>query len=151
VKARRALPPEEAQEARPPQRKAAPAADPLGKPAPAARANASPPQDRSGEKRVRRGDVEIGAVLDLHGHTQDSAFAALARFLSRAQKRGDRVVIVITGVGRGGEGVLKRMLPGWLAAQNIRPLVAGYAPAHRAHGGAGAFYVFVKRARDARV
>jgi DNA-nicking Smr family endonuclease len=108
---------------------------------------APPPQNRSAEKRVRRGDVEIGATLDLHGYTQDAALAALLRFLHRAHKRGDRVVIVVTGAGRGGEGVLKRMLPSWLAMRDIRPLVAGYAPAHRTHGGAGAFYVFLKRMR----
>ena len=96
---------------------------------------------------MRRGDVEIGATLDLHGHTQDAALSALAHFLHRAHKRGDRAVIVVTGAGRGGEGVLKRMLPTWLATRDIRPLVAGYAPAHRSHGGAGAFYVFLKRAR----
>jgi DNA-nicking Smr family endonuclease len=105
-------------------------------------------QNVSAEKRVRRGDVEIGATLDLHGHTQDSALSALSRFLHRAQNRGDRAVIVVTGVGRGGEGVLKRMFPNWLAAKEIRPIVAGYAPAHRSHGGAGAFYVFLKRSRE---
>jgi DNA-nicking Smr family endonuclease len=105
-------------------------------------------QNVSAEKRVRRGDVEIGATLDLHGHTQDSALAALNHFLHRARKRGDRAVIVVTGVGRGGEGVLKRMFPSWLAAKEIRPIVAGYAQAHRSHGGAGAFYVFLKRLRD---
>lgn len=104
-----------------------------------------PPQDRAGEKRVRRGKLKIGATLDLHGHTQDTGRAALARFLRAAQARGDATVIVVTGVGRGGEGVLRRRLPEWLAASEVRPLVAGYAQAHRAHGGAGAFYVFVKR------
>ena len=103
------------------------------------------PQNRAGEKRVRRGKLSIGATLDLHGHTQDSGRAALARFLRAAQVRGETAVIVVTGVGRGGEGVLKRSLPEWLAAREVRPLVSGYAQAHRAHGGAGAFYVFLKR------
>jgi DNA-nicking Smr family endonuclease len=49
-------------------------------------------------------------------------------------------------VGRAGEGVLKRRLPEWLSEPDIRPLVSGFAPAHRVHGGAGAFYVFIKRA-----
>jgi DNA-nicking Smr family endonuclease len=102
-------------------------------------------QDRTREKRVRRGRLQIGATLDLHGHTQESGRAALARFLRAAQARGDTTVIVVTGVGRGGEGVLKRRLPEWLAAPDVRPLTSGYAQAHRAHGGAGAFYVFVKR------
>jgi DNA-nicking Smr family endonuclease len=107
-----------------------------------------PPPDRAGEKRVRRGKLEIGATLDLHGHTQDSGRAALTRFLRAAQARGDTTVVVVTGVGRAGEGVLKRRLPEWLAERDLRPLISGYAQAHRAHGGAGAFYVFVKRRRE---
>jgi DNA-nicking Smr family endonuclease len=69
------------------------------------------------------------------------------RFLQRAHARGDRLVIVVTGVGRGGEGVLKRRLPDWLAEAGARSLVSGFAPAHRTHGGAGAFYVFLRRPR----
>jgi DNA-nicking Smr family endonuclease len=106
----------------------------------------APPADRAGEKRVRRGRVEAGATLDLHGHTQQSGRAALESFLRAAQARGDRAVIVVTGVGRTGEGVLRRRLPEWLAERDLRPLVSGYAQAHRTHGGAGAFYVFIKRA-----
>ncbi len=118
-------------------------------PAPVVRMNTvPPPQHRGNEKRVRRGKLEIGASFDLHGHTQDSGRAALERFLRAAYKRGDRTVIVITGVGRGGEGILKRRLPEWLADRDIRPLVSGYAPAHRTHGGSGAFYVFLKRLNE---
>lgn len=107
----------------------------------------SPPADRAGEKRVRRGKVEVGGSLDLHGHTQQSGRAALVRFLSAAQARGDRAVVVVTGVGRAGEGVLRQRLPEWLAERDLRPLVSGYAQAHRSHGGRGAFYVFIKQAR----
>lgn len=106
---------------------------------------APPPQHRGNEKRVRRGKLAVDAKLDLHGHTQDTGRSALARFLRAAQARGARTVIVITGVGRNGEGILKRRLPEWLNERDIRPLVAGYAPAHRAHGGEGAFYVFIRR------
>jgi DNA-nicking Smr family endonuclease len=118
-----------------------------GQSAPAAPPQARPPQDRGGEKRVRRGALEIGVTLDLHGHSQDSARAALLRFLRRTQARGDRVVVIVTGVGRDGEGVLKRRLPDWLSEPDARNLVSGFARAHRSHGGAGAFYVFLKRAR----
>ncbi|QGZ97010.1 Smr/MutS family protein [Terricaulis silvestris] len=109
---------------------------------------ATPPANRAGEKRVRRGKLDIGASLDLHGHTQDSGRAALGRFLHGAAKRGERTVIVITGAGRGGEGVLKRALPEWLADSDLRALVSGFAQAHRSHGGTGAYYVFLKRPRD---
>jgi DNA-nicking Smr family endonuclease len=72
---------------------------------------------------------------------------ALKRFLTAARRRHHRVVTVVTGAGRGGEGVLRRSLPEWLADSDIRPLTSGYAQAHRSHGGAGAFYVFIKRVR----
>jgi DNA-nicking Smr family endonuclease len=145
VKARRPLPAadqDDASEERPALKRTA---SPAAKSAPPPRVKAAPPQDRGNEKRVRRGKLEIGAKLDLHGHTQDTGRAALARFLRAAQSRGERTVIVITGVGRGGEGILKRRLPEWLAERDIRALVTGFAPAHRSHGGAGAFYVFVRR------
>ena len=110
---------------------------------------AAPVADRGGEKRVRRGRVEIWGSLDLHGFTQDQARAALIGFLHRARADGGRVVIVVTGKGRGGEmGVLKARTPDWLSAPELRPLVSGMAPAHAKHGGAGALYVFLRRAED---
>lgn len=125
----------------------------LGRSEPAWRGPAAKPPpkiaDRGGEKRVRRGRIEIGAVLDLHGLNQDHARAAVHRFLARAQRDGAAAVIVVTGKGSrapDGEtapGVLKRRLPDWL---NERPdLVSGFAKAHRKHGGEGALYVFLKR------
>lgn len=97
---------------------------------------------------MRRGRVEIGGTLDLHGHTQASARTALMRFLLAAGRRGARTVIVVTGVGRTGEGVLKKRLPEWLAEKEFRGLVSGFATAHRMHGGRGAFYVFLRRPSD---
>jgi DNA-nicking Smr family endonuclease len=107
----------------------------------------APPQNRGAEKRVRRGRLEIGGTLDLHGHNQDTARAALARFLRAAHDRGALAVVVVTGIGRSGQGVLKRRLPEWLAEPGVRSLVSGFAQAHRTHGGEGAYYVFLKRAR----
>ena len=148
VKSRRALPVVEADAIEdPPAPKRIAATRSPQAVAPTARTKSTlAPQDRGNEKRVRRGKLEIGGKLDLHGHTQDTGRAALARFLRSAQARGDRTVIVITGVGRGGEGVLKRRLPEWLGESDIRGFVSGFAPAHRTHGGAGALYVFLKRA-----
>jgi DNA-nicking Smr family endonuclease len=116
---------------------------------PAARPSASSElSDRGGEKRVRRGRVDIGGTLDLHGHTQTTARRALARFVASAFARGERAIIVVTGVGRSGEGVLRKRLPEWLGEGDLRSLVSGFAGAHRSHGGSGAFYVFLKPNRD---
>jgi DNA-nicking Smr family endonuclease len=126
------------------------AAAPKAAPAKTRREAHAPPQHRGNEKRVRRGKLSIDATLDLHGHTQVTGRAALARFLDAAQARGALTVIVVTGVGRGGEGVLKRCLPLWLSEPHLRRVATGYAPAHRRHGGDGAFYVFLRRAETLR-
>lgn len=150
VKTRRALPKDEAQpeEVAPPPPPAPLRPAPKPTPRVTAKRTTPPPADRGAERRVRRGQIDVAATLDLHGHTQDSARAAVIRFLGAAHARGDSAVIIVTGVGRGGEGVLKRRLRDWLAEAAVRPLISGYAQAHRAHGGAGAFYVFIKRKRE---
>lgn len=147
VKLRRASAPEHDIAPAPPVDKRAPTEPALRqKTAPTVKV-ASPAPDRSADRRVRRGRVEIGAKLDLHGHHYESARRALSQFLRAAHARGDRTVIVVTGVGRGGEGVIKRSFPLWLSEEQLRAIVSGYAPAHKSHGGAGAFYVFLKRRR----
>ncbi len=107
----------------------------------------SQPQDRAAEKRVRRGRVALAASLDLHGHTQDSAAERLPRFLLSQQAQGARCVLIITGKGRTSEGVLRRNFLHWLTTPAAHSLVSGYAEAHPRHGGAGAFYVFLRRPR----
>ena len=105
----------------------------------------SPACDRSGERKIRRGQVTFQARIDLHGHTQTSADTALMRFVSQARANGARTVLVITGKGRNSEGVLRRNFLQWLDSAPARDLVSGWAPAHPKHGGAGAFYVFLRR------
>ena len=95
-------------------------------------------------KRISR-EQELGPRLDLHGLDQDSARAVLADFLRRASDDGWRAVLVITGKGSRGDGVLRRMVPHWLADASLRAFVAGVSEAQRHHGGAGALYVALKR------
>ena len=97
--------------------------------------------------RLARGREALAARIDLHGLTQDAARAALTRFIERSVAEGWRAVLVITGKGVGGDGVLRRRAPEWLAAPPIRPHVAGVSEAHRRHGGDGALYVALKRRR----
>ena len=105
----------------------------------------APPQNRQNERAVRRGRQAISASFDLHGHTRESAFQLLPGFLAREQSKGAQCVIVITGKGKSGEGVLRRAFMNWLDLPEARSLVSGYAPAHAKHGGGGAWYVFLRR------
>jgi DNA-nicking Smr family endonuclease len=120
------------------------------------------PVERGTERKVRRGQLEIDARLDLHGETAARARQMLLNFLSRAAIKGHRTVLVITGKGAGSRaedarrfepwqpdspsmpGVLRRSLPLWLAEPDFAVLVSGYASAHARHGGSGAFYVMLR-------
>ena len=77
--------------------------------------------------------------------TQDQARAVLHGFIERAHARGDRAVLIITGKGVQGDGILRRRVPDWLAEAPSRGRVAGYSAAERHHGGEGALYVALKR------
>ena len=77
--------------------------------------------------------------------TQERAQAELERFLRDAWEDGGRAVLVITGKGFQGDGVLRRRTPEWLAGPGLRHIVAGISEAHRRHGGEGALYVALKR------
>jgi DNA-nicking Smr family endonuclease len=98
------------------------------------------------DAHLRRGRLEPDSRIDLHGLTQDGAYRALVGFLSRAQAGGEKLVLVITGKG----GVLRKALPLWLGERDMRALVAGANEAHVKHGGAGAFYVLLRRPKNLR-
>jgi DNA-nicking Smr family endonuclease len=108
--------------------------------------------DRPTHDKLAAGRLPIEARVDLHGLTQDQAYALLHSFLARAHSAGVRYVLVITGKGTssGGDGVLKRAVPGWLGTAPFRMLVSGLDPAARGHGGAGALYVRLRKRQGHR-
>jgi DNA-nicking Smr family endonuclease len=130
------------------------------RPAPAKSSTAGKPApsigslDRRQKQRLARGAEPIDARIDLHGHTQSEAHAALLFFLRRAQAAGARFVLVVTGKGgfsgRGPSaerGILKRQVPLWLRQAEFRPYVLAAEDAHRAHGGEGALYIRIRRGK----
>ena len=140
---------------------------PVGAPPPAAPAAHQPrpakprlaplaPIERRLKRELERGRGLIDGALDLHGMNQAEAHQALRGFLRHSQARGARLVIVVTGKGGpfdepvplGQErGVLRRLAPHWLREPDLRSVVLGFEEAGRAHGGAGALYVRLRRAR----
>ena len=109
------------------------------------------PLGRRERSQLSRGRKEIDARLDLHGMTQTRAHRALFGFLQRAHSEGLGFVLVITGKGKMGaeseRGVLRRQVPQWLSLPEFRSLVVGFEEAHIGHGGEGALYVRLRRAR----
>jgi DNA-nicking Smr family endonuclease len=144
-------PPAPARAVKPRSRPPAPLTAPVAPLKPAAPPLAS--LTRKMKHRIARGRHAIDGRLDLHGMTQAEAHAALIRFLHARQARGSKVVLVITGKGaRGddsGRGVLKRMVPLWLGLPELRDLIVGFENAAIGHGGEGALYVSLRKARGA--
>jgi DNA-nicking Smr family endonuclease len=118
--------------------------------------------DGSTLRRLSEGKVQPEAKIDLHGLTQVQAHARLVTFIHRAHDGGLRCVLVITGKGSasagqhgdatnwmhdGTRGLLRSLVPRWLAEGELKRHVTGVAEAHVRHGGGGALYVYLKRVR----
>lgn len=101
--------------------------------------------ERSKEKKLRQGELEIEARIDLHGLTQKQAFERLAHFVAAQVRNGARTLLIITGKGSKGEGVLRASLPDWLGALPESRHILALRPAAPNHGGNGAFYLLLKR------
>lgn len=108
--------------------------------------------DRRTQKDLSRGKRSPEASIDLHGMTLAVAHPALTRFILASFATGRRLVLVITGKGKGSDadwhgsrGVLRRQVPEWLVGPPLSSVVQEILPAHRSHGGAGAFYVILRR------
>jgi DNA-nicking Smr family endonuclease len=95
---------------------------------------------------LRRGTLRPERRLDLHGMTAARAHDAVRQFLRAAQSEGARVVCIVTGKGSTPEGgVLRRELPHWLNAPELRGLILGMAHPHKAN--AGAVHLLLRRQR----
>ncbi|NQV85366.1 MAG: Smr/MutS family protein [Rhodospirillales bacterium] len=103
----------------------------------------APGLERSAQQKMRRGKVVIEARVDLHGMTQAQAHDVLEDFLFDSQISGRRSVLVITGKGVAGEGILRAAVPKWL--NEHRRIVRGFSHAAPKDGGEGALYVLLKK------
>ena len=120
-----------------------------------------PGLDRRTSQRLARGQLVIDASLDLHGLRQEAAHRALESFVLSSHRAGRRCVLIVTGKGGpkadaksaagasimsdDAPGVLKRNLPRWLGQAPLTDKVLAIRPAVARHGGAGAFYVLLRR------
>jgi DNA-nicking Smr family endonuclease len=101
--------------------------------------------ERKREKSLRQGSLVIDARLDLHGMTQVEAFEALAAFMQAKTKTGKRHLLIITGKGPAGAGVLRNNLEKWLGQLPEAKMILALRPAALKHGGSGAFYVILRK------
>ena len=111
-------------------------------------------------RKTQKGSIPVESVLDMHGMIQDQAYQTLQEFVKRCFNRNMKCVLVITGKGtnskadkdifsskRDGVGVLKTQFPQWIKQPPLNTMVSGCAEAHKKHGGAGAYYLYLKKSR----
>jgi DNA-nicking Smr family endonuclease len=118
-----------------------------------------PPQpgvtlDGGWDKRLSRGMIIPDATIDLHGHTLHSAHDLLDHALDRAIRRGDRVILLVTGKPPRPEserpharGAIRAAIGDWLASSRHAGAIAAVRGAHPRHGGQGALYIVLRRAK----
>ncbi|MFM9851646.1 MAG: Smr/MutS family protein [Sphingomonadaceae bacterium] len=111
--------------------------------------------DAGWDRRLAKGLVAPDRTIDLHGETLQSAHTSLELALGDAVRSGARLVLLITGkAGRDNprlpptsRGVIRASIADWLAMSSSASRIAAVRNAHPRHGGAGALYVILKRAR----
>jgi DNA-nicking Smr family endonuclease len=96
-------------------------------------------------RKLRRGQFQVGAVLDLHGMTVVRAREALIDFLHEVRRESFSCVRIIHGKGNGSRHrgpVLKQKINHWLRQ---RSEVLAFCSARPMDGGTGAVYVLLRR------
>lgn len=100
---------------------------------------------RMDAKRIRSGQINPTARLDLHGMTMDNARLALRRFITEKQMEKHQHILVITGKGVAGKGVIRQALPNWLDEAPLSEQVVAYHTAKPKDGGTGAWYIKLRQ------
>ena len=112
--------------------------------------------DANWDRKLAQGLVAPDFTLDLHGYSLDAAHTRLDHGLALALAQGARLVLLITGKprssdGQGGRGdrrgAIRAKFLDWLAHGSHASRIAAIRPAHPRHGGAGAVYLVLRRAR----
>lgn len=99
-------------------------------------------------KKLRRGDFSYQKYRDLHGQNREEARRSVIKFVQESFSQKLRCVLIISGRGLNSEGkepVLKPYLVKWLTHAPLRRMVLAFASARSYDGGAGAFYVLLRK------
>ena len=104
--------------------------------------------DRTSARRMQRGQVPIEDRLDLHGLSQQQAQKEVKAFIGSAVQKNFRYVLIITGKGRDGHGILREKVPEWLKDSPLCFQINAISYAQPKDGGKGALYIRLKRQRE---
>jgi DNA-nicking Smr family endonuclease len=102
-------------------------------------------------RKLRRGDFSYQDFIDLHGCNREEGRERVSHFVKRSFARKLRCILIVSGRGLNsleGKPVLKQELVRWLTRTPLRRLVLAFASARSCDGGAGAFYVLLRRSES---
>ena len=100
------------------------------------------------KKNIRdfnKGNVFIENKLDLHGFNQEDAKNLLEDFINQSIENGKRLILIITGKGKEGDGVIKNNIISWLNNKSLRNKILAVNHASKKHGGSGAIYILLRK------
>ncbi|MCU0587887.1 MAG: Smr/MutS family protein [Syntrophobacteraceae bacterium] len=99
-------------------------------------------------KKLRQGEFSYQNHLDLHRMNRIEARSAVTELILASFAQGCRCLLIVSGRGLNSldkEPVLKQNLVIWLTQAPLKRLVLAFASARSHDGGAGAFYVLLRR------
>ena len=112
--------------------------------------------DGSWDRKLARGTIVPDVTIDLHGMNLETAHARLIGGIAQGLAIGARVILLIAGKSRPhsdhdarGErrGAIRAKLLDWLAHSAFASQIAAVRGASPRHGGAGAVYIVLRKAR----
>lgn len=94
-------------------------------------------------RKLKKGQYNVEAILDLHGKTIEEARIAVDDCLQNSLLEGIRILLIIHGKGHHSQQpILKNKLNHWLREINV---ILAFCSAAPIHGSRGAIYVLLKR------
>jgi DNA-nicking Smr family endonuclease len=102
-------------------------------------------------KKLKRGDFSYQDYIDLHGCKREDGRERVNTFVKRSFARKLRCILIVSGRGLNSherQPVLKQELVRWLTHAPLRRMVLAFASARSYDGGAGAFYVLLRRKEE---
>tara|TARA_A200000113_G_C8853171_1_gene350927 strand:- start:658 stop:1218 length:561 start_codon:yes stop_codon:yes gene_type:complete len=110
--------------------------------------------DKRTDDRLRKGQLPIEGIIDLHGLSKEQAHYSLKNFILKMHAQNKRSLLVITGKGQKNrdplaphDGVIKKSLPFWFNESPFDHIVLKHYSAKPKDGGSGAFYVYLRRSQ----
>lgn len=113
-----------------------------------------PGMDKATARKLSRGEITPDGKLDLHKRTFEEARHELDGFVRSGLMAGHRLLLVVTGQGKhspndgtvlGQRQTLRAALPHWVETAGWSHDIVVCCTAHVKHGGAGAYYLYLKQ------